>query len=163
MLPEQGLGIPRFAEGGVMQSSLPGGFAWGLGRSPGQDLRPWRWGPSLSFQRLSRWLNTLLPSHRPCLCGWAWTRPRLWCLISLPCQFVAQSNLVPFLMTVPTESQVVPPAESWHSRALPALLTLFPSSRNQLLSASLPHLFGHGTSLCEGTEHGSPGATEDLK
>ena len=27
-----------------------------------------------------------------------------------------------FLMTVPTESQVVPPAESWHSRAPPGLL-----------------------------------------
>ena len=42
-------------------------------------------------------------------------------------------------MTVPTESQAVPPAESWHSRALPALLTLFPSSRNQPFSASPPH------------------------
>ena len=27
-----------------------------------------------------------------------------------------------FLMTVPTESQAVPPAESWHSRAVPGLL-----------------------------------------
>ena len=40
-----------------------------------------------------------------------------------PCQFVVQFIPGPWLVTVPTESQAVPSAQSWHSRAPPALLT----------------------------------------
>ena len=85
-----------------------------------RDLRPWGWGPSLPLQRLNRWLSNLLPGHRPCLWGWAWTSPRPWCLISLPCWFVAQFIPGSWLVTDPTESQMVPPAESWNSRTPPA-------------------------------------------
>ena len=106
-----------------MRSSSSVGFARGLGGPPRWDLRPWQWGPSLPSQRPSGRLSTLLPSHRPCLWGRVRTRPRPWCLISLPCWFVAQFTPGPWLITVPTESQVVPPSENWHSRAPPALLT----------------------------------------
>ena len=54
------------------------------------------------------------------LWGQAWTRPSLWCLISLPCWFVAQFIPGSWLVTDPTESQMVPPAESWNSRTPPA-------------------------------------------
>ena len=111
---------PDFLSAGMCRAHHLGGFAWGLGELPGRDLRPWRWGPSLPFQRLRGWLRTLLPGRRPCLWGQAWTRPRLWCLISLPCWFVAQFIPGSWLMTDPTESQMVPPAESWNSRAPPA-------------------------------------------
>ena len=126
-----------------MQSSSSAGFARGLGGPPGRDLRPCKWVPFLPFQRPSGRLSTLLPSHRPCLWGRVWTRPRPWCLISLPCWFVAQFTPGPWLITVPTESQAVPPAENWHSTAPPALLTadlaLFLSYRSQPLPASPPH------------------------
>ena len=103
---------PDFLSAGMCRAHHLGGFAWGLGELPGRDLRPWRWGPSLPFQRLRGWLRTLLPGRRPCLWGQAWTRPRLWCLISLPCWFVAQFIPRPFLMTVATEFQAVPLAKS---------------------------------------------------
>ena len=133
-----------------------------------RELRPWGWGPSLPLQRLNRWLSNLLPGHRPCLWGWAWTSPRPWCLISLPCWFVARFIPGPFLMTVSMESQAVPlqRAGTPEHHQVCSSQTKSCFCHPEIYSWSLPtsSLFGHGTSVYERTEQGSPGdkrATED--
>ena len=122
MLPEQGLGVPRFPEDGDVQSSSSGGLHGAL-RGPLAETSDLGDGdlPSLST---GQWMaKHLAAQSQGLLVGWMWTRPRPWYLISLPCWFVARFIPGPFSMTVATESQVVPPTESWHSRPLPALLT----------------------------------------
>ena len=162
------MGIPRFAEGGGVQSSSSRGFAWGFGGAPCTGPQTLGMGTFPPFAEAQQMVKQLAARSQALLWGQAWTRPSLWCLISLPCWFVARFIPGPFLMTVSMESQAVPlqRAGTPEHHQVCSSQTKSCFCHPEIYSWSLPtsSLFGHGTSVYERTEQGSPGdkrATED--
>lgn len=72
---------------------------------------------------------------------------------------VAPIQSVPFLMTVPMESQAIPPLQRAGTPEHCQLCSACFHPQKSAFQPPTSSLFGHGASLCEETEQGSPETT----
>ena len=107
-----------------MQSSSSRGFAWGFGGAPCTGPQTLGMGTFPPFAEAQQMVKQLAARSQALLVGLGMDKSQAMVSHQPPLLVCSSIHPMAFLMTVPTESQVVPPAESWHSRAVPGLLIM---------------------------------------